>query len=122
MEALDPTVSFSAKQQRLVTLVIEEGSEVVKERCKITRSGEGYIPYAENGNTATNLDKLKIEVVDLYTVLFTLLNDETFITKDEIKAMMTLKVIKLLKHEPGLFEDLADVLDITRQEAPNGSN
>lgn len=89
---------------KLVTLVIEESSEVIKERCKIADSGEDFVPYADQGRTATNLDNLKTELVDLWTVMALLIADPAFITPTEFARMREAKLASLRKHRPWIFQ------------------
>ncbi|MEQ6333292.1 hypothetical protein [Sphingobium sp. MK2] len=89
---------------KLLTLVIEESSEVIKERCKIADSGEDFVPYADQGRTATNLDNLKTELVDLHTVLGILIANPDFITIGEFVVMREAKLASLRKHRPWIFQ------------------
>lgn len=89
----------------LLTLVVEESSEVVKERCKIERSGTEFVPFADQGKTATNLDNLKNELVQLHTVLTMLMEDEDFISTSDHARYRRDKLAGLRVWAPNIFKD-----------------
>lgn len=95
---------ISQRITELLNLVVEEGSEVTKARCKIERSGCDFIPFADAGKTATNLDNLKAEVVDLYVVVSLIVAEDAFMTGEELAPLIKAKVESLRKWSPNLFK------------------
>ncbi len=98
--------AITDRQWRLLVLITEESSEVIKEKCKIERSGPDFVPYADEGRTATNLDNLKTELIDLYVVLGELIDDEEFISIGEFAELRIAKLKKLARFEPETFKDI----------------
>jgi len=86
--------------KKILTLFVEESAEVIKEICKIDHHGiDSYNPVTG----VANVDALHTELVDLL-VIIELLNEEVPITNDGYNSMRGVKLEKLKKWHPDLFD------------------
>lgn len=53
----------------LLGVVQEEAAEVIKEVSKVRRSGENFVPFADQGKTLTNIENLTTEILDFLVLL-----------------------------------------------------
>lgn len=109
---------FTPDQEKLVILLVQEASEIIKEYTKGALFG--FDEIHTDGTTA--IGRLKVEFVDLVLIAARLQTDVDFINPDEGEEMSQAKLQRLLRTYPGLFDDFATNMGITRQEAPDGSN
>lgn len=107
-------------QEKLVLLVVQESSEVIKEYTKGCLFG--FDETHTDGTTA--LGRLKIEIADLVIVLTRLIMDESFISLEAGEVFAKKKLQRLLRNYPGLFDEMAAESGITREdeEARDGSD
>jgi len=108
---------FTTDQEKLVILLVQEASEIVKEYTKGVLFG--FDEIHTDGTTA--LGRLKVEFVDLVLIAARLQTDVTFIPPEEGELLSIAKLQRLLRTYPGLFDEFASNMGITRQEGANGS-
>lgn len=89
------------KIYRILNLIVEEASEVIKEVCKINDHGlDSYNPVTGE----TNVDLVRQELSDLLCVIDFLFK-EGFLTDEIVEEGKAKKLPKLRKWRPYLFED-----------------